>query len=261
MSNGAQDENNRAYGSLTLTIQQLCTAAETQCAITVELDSEYNAGRSCFGLGDYAYFRVYTNISVYVRSTNGNPVKDASGLPATNVEYVTFSNFSGSTSKPIHSITSMEWIGNGHSHFGYLPGSTSVFFNDSSDGYAVAKITYVSRFDRWKIRSTQEGDLIAYAIGRGECSDSSASVTIQFRKECVEGDNEVTIVAKDFLTNENIVGASVYVDGYYKGVTDSDGRLYVGTMDAGEHTVRIVASGYTSTDGDTLENDTFIVST
>lgn len=67
----------------------------------------------------------------------------------------------------------------------------------------------------------------------------------------------VTIQAKDFCTDLPIEGGSVYIDGIYKGVTDSNGKLVVGLLNPASYSLKIQASGYTSTDADDLSNESF----
>ena len=67
----------------------------------------------------------------------------------------------------------------------------------------------------------------------------------------------VTIQAKDFCTDLPIAGAAVYLNGVYKGISDSNGKLVVGVLQPGFYSLKIQASGYTSTDADALANESF----
>ena len=69
----------------------------------------------------------------------------------------------------------------------------------------------------------------------------------------------VTIHAKDFCTDLPVSGASVYIDDIYKGLTDSTGKLVVGILNPDSYSLKIQASGYTSTDSDDLSNDSFTI--
>lgn len=69
----------------------------------------------------------------------------------------------------------------------------------------------------------------------------------------------VTIQAKDFCTDLPIPGAAVYIDGIYKGVTDSNGKRVVGLLNPRSYSLKIQASGYTSTDTDDLSNESFTI--
>ena len=63
---------------------------------------------------------------------------------------------------------------------------------------------------------------------------------------------------KDFLTVDLRLG-KVTVDGHVRGTTDADGKIYLGYLGGGEHTVRATCSGYTDTNVHLLGNDIFVV--
>lgn len=69
----------------------------------------------------------------------------------------------------------------------------------------------------------------------------------------------ITVVVKDFATDIVIPDASVYIDDVYKGKTDSTGSLTIASITAGNHSIRLTASGYLDSDEDELANDTFTV--
>jgi len=54
----------------------------------------------------------------------------------------------------------------------------------------------------------------------------------------------LTVVVKDLKTGSAVAGASVYLDGSYKGTTDSNGRLVISNVSEGSHIVRASKSGY-----------------
>lgn len=69
----------------------------------------------------------------------------------------------------------------------------------------------------------------------------------------------VTVQAKDFCTDLPIQGASVYVDSQFIGTSDINGKVVVGVLPAGSHSLKIQAPGYLPTDGDALQNDSFSI--
>jgi len=54
----------------------------------------------------------------------------------------------------------------------------------------------------------------------------------------------LTVSVRDSKTGGAVAGASVYLDGSYKGTTGSDGRLIINNVSEGSHTVRVSKSGY-----------------
>jgi hypothetical protein len=256
--------SDREVGYLEVTVASDCDPELlTFCVLQMELDSDYNFGRTCFAPGELAYFRVYGNIRYSCKATLGTPVVDSWGVGDTiEDEYVSFSSWIGSTEKPVHRILSIEWVGKSLGAVTRVQGSNSIKADTSRhDGYGVARITYTTRYDRWKLTAPSEADVVAYAIGNDPCQDTEASLTLQFRDDCdgVEN-NYVTLTFKNYNTGEVIVGASVWVDGILRGTTNSNGQIYLGLMTSGTHEVRATHPNYSPTQADLLGNDSFVVS-
>ena len=89
-----------------------------------------------------------------------------------------------------------------------------------------------------------------------DCDRKTLSVTIA---GAGSGARNVTINIKDYATEVDLETATIYVDGSYKGGTDSDGNVYISNVSVGDHTLRITKSGYLNSDLDDLANDTFTV--
>jgi len=254
----------REKASLEVTVSEYCDAELMSiCVLVMELDDEYNAGKSCFSIGEDAYYRIYGNVDYTSKSTLGTPRRDSAGVGETiEDEYVIFSSWIGSASKPINSILNYEWVGKSLGTVHKVKGTNSLTADRSKhDGYGVIRLNYTTRYDRWKISSPEEADVVVYALGKPPCEDTSASLTIEFRENCAESeDNYVTLTFKNYNTGELIVGASVWVDGVYRGLTNSQGKLYLGLMAGGTHTVRATHPNYSPTQADLLGNDYFVVS-
>jgi len=254
----------REKGSLVVSITANCDEdLDALCFLAMELDDEYNSGNTCFAPGELAYFRVYGNISYYCSATLGRPRVDNYGVGETiTEEYVDFTNWTGTTVYPVHAIRNYEWIGKSLGSIEKVTGSSSLIADKTKEeGYGVAKMSYTTRYDRWKTTSPNEGDIIVYAVGDGVCEDTKVSLSIQFRNDCAGVQNNyVTLTFKDYVTNEIIVGASVIVDGTYRGITDSNGQIYLGLMTSGTHTLKATHPLYSGTEADLLGNDSFVVS-
>jgi len=267
----------RATGSLTLEIEVTCDTQEDEnnCYVALEEDTEYNLSKTCYAPGDYAYFKVYKNGSFDIKATSGTPTRiDSNVSELVEDESISFTNFVGSAAKPISSVSHASWIGISLGHVNYALGTTKVYVIEdtetgggggfgveghSHDGFGVLKITYHSKFDRYRVKSNEVGDLMAYAIGTGVCEGTTASVTFTFSDDCDLGAKTVTILARDAITNEPIPVASVWVDGAFRGFTNTEGQLSVGILTVGLHTIQITAANYQDTFGDGLANDEFEV--
>lgn len=70
---------------------------------------------------------------------------------------------------------------------------------------------------------------------------------------------EVTLHISDWVSEASLDGASIYIDGNYKGLTDSEGKWTWTRAAVGYHTIKIVKSGYVNSDEDDLDNDEFVV--
>ena len=54
----------------------------------------------------------------------------------------------------------------------------------------------------------------------------------------------VNIYVKDACSREIVAGAQVWVDNVLRGFTGSDGKIYVGYLTTGNHSIRVVKTGY-----------------
>ena len=71
--------------------------------------------------------------------------------------------------------------------------------------------------------------------------------------------HRVTVMPYDESSEAPIAGATVYLDGELRGVTDVNGRLSVDGVPSGTHAIKCTASGYLDTDLDELSNEEITV--
>jgi len=190
----------REKGTLVVDVTGDCDDNLALCNITMELDDEANSGNTCFAPGTNAYFRVYSNVGYSCKATLGTPRIDNRGVgEVITEEYVDFTNWSGSTIYPVHALKSYEWQGRSLGAINYIRDTGSLSADKTKqEGFGVAKISYSTQYDRWVLSSPEEGDVIAYSVGTGVCSDTKASVTIQFRNDCAGVQNNyVTLTFKN----------------------------------------------------------------
>ena len=80
--------SDRITGTLDQDISEVCIISDPNdnpedfCYVTLETDSEYNNGATCFGPTEKAYFRVYSNANPRIKATSGNISKET-WLPCT----------------------------------------------------------------------------------------------------------------------------------------------------------------------------------
>jgi hypothetical protein len=160
----------RAESTLTVDIAETCKIRYgTVFALSMELDEEYNNGKTCFAPGERAYFKIYASGPYRRGATLGNSYRDAANIGETVTEYISFTSFSGSASKPVWNITNYEWVGKSLGPIKILKGSNRIITDEDEDkdGYGVILVTYDTRFNRFYHICNQEADVIVYAIERG----------------------------------------------------------------------------------------------
>jgi len=69
----------------------------------------------------------------------------------------------------------------------------------------------------------------------------------------------ITINITDYVSEGDVEGASVYLDGSLQGTTDEDGEITLEDVAIGTHTLKITKTGYVDSDEDELLNDYLVV--
>jgi hypothetical protein len=102
------------------------------------------------------------------------------------------------------------------------------------------------------------GDYYFYLM-LGQALIYAHKITIDATDYVVVSPIDVVVVVREYTTDTLVAGAAITVDGKYKGVTDTNGRINIGSMAVGRHVIKITKAGYVNTDLDELENDSFVV--
>lgn len=251
------------------------TCVDPTCVFKIDLDTEKNLGLTCFEPRNNIFMRVFYNRPYWLKSTMFmHPVERVQQniLIEIEDEYIHFTDFEGNTEYPIYHLdmtfgVTLTWIGINLGNVMWEQGSTRLRTAKSPglDGYGVLHLSkYKTRYNRHRLIPTVAGDVIVYGELTSEdaCAGTKASLSITVQEDCdikYSGDNEVTIITKNFITGQIIPNAHVYIGGVYKGKTNSSGALYAGRYKSGKYPLRITAHGYTNTDRDLLGNDEIIV--
>lgn len=77
--------------------------------------------------------------------------------------------------------------------------------------------------------------------------------------EELETSTDITIIVKEYTSDVEVSGATVYVDGDNKGTTDAEGKINLQDVTIGPHTIKVTKAGYLDTDEDDLDNDSFTI--
>lgn len=96
--------------SLTITFKTITSDAD----IIIELDDERNNGKTEFMFGEKAYFKVFADpsVNVSIRATDGTITNEGTGQDVVEENLQFIDSNEATTSKPILSISSYEWLGN-----------------------------------------------------------------------------------------------------------------------------------------------------
>ena len=222
---------------------------EGQEELLLELDNRLNGQSSRFIPQTDVYIRSFPSLpDLQVDSTMGTVTIEGHNIPLEVEEEIVFANTQEeSLMYPTSSIKSWEWLGRN--------GGTPLFNGKTitlpNKVYGVLKVNYISYYDSIKLRSDNEGKVLVYAWN----GSRSGNIVIDYTTET----KPVYLTVKDACTKTIIPGASVFVDGQFVGLTDNNGRIFLGELRVGEHQLKITAQNYQDSDRDTIANDKFII--
>lgn len=126
-------------------------------------------------------------------------------------------------------------------------------------GYGVVKITYLSKWLKFLIKSSKDG-IGLFILTEREEETCRNSIEYQFGVEAGKEKKDIMIIYRDFVTGVLLSETSLWVDDIYRGITDEQGKLLVEQLTVGvTHTLRAEKEGYLASDSDSLKNDSFII--
>ena len=70
---------------------------------------------------------------------------------------------------------------------------------------------------------------------------------------------DITLIVKDYVSEDDVDGAMVTVDGVFAGTADINGELTIIGIAIGGHSIKIAKARYLDSDADFLLNDYFVV--
>lgn len=85
------------------------------------------------------------------------------------------------------------------------------------------------------------------------------SIELPQRAVVEPGVRNLSIRMVDFASEAAVPQAKVYLDGLFKGLTDTEGQLHLSDVPTGEHIFKATCEGYLDTDQDGLSNETIVV--
>lgn len=169
----------RTVGSLTVTVAETCITLADDKQIKIELDDILNGGLTCFEPNSDIYLRFYLtpqSLSITTETTNGTLYATGGGGYTDHTEEVVISDGEGSTSYPIDSISSKEWLGDAPCAIGAIEWAVGRSYlncptcSGSPEGgdvcettYGVIRITYRAKYVGYVLNVPEAGKVVVYA--------------------------------------------------------------------------------------------------
>lgn len=255
--------------SYDITVYEDCDKTDLCADISLEIDTSSEEGSS-YGLENKKLIKIYgiekENVAVYV--TRGSLQYLGSEDVKVEDEEIAVINRVGRLNKKVLNIISQTITGGNITPltvdaYGGIQMSEEASGETVAGipfGYGTVKVTYTTRALKFVISSETggKGILIAQEITTEDCSLSY--IEYQFEEDEEDTLYDITVSYADFVTGDALPDVSVWVDGIYKGKTDSEGKLEVKQVSVNvKHTIKATKAGYLDTDSDSLANDTFII--
>lgn len=225
--------------------------------IKLELDEDRNDGKTVFAPGENCWIKLLpTGLKPEIWSSFGQATLISENVPATiDEEYVIFGyTNTASTKYNISHLLSYSWVGRVDPYPGKPKFKDNVItFKDPCIG--VLKVQYRYHFDRIKLYCQDEVGAQIFVGAKKEAAFGYLIVTYSpgAKRLC-------NLTVRDACSMTIIQGARISVDGIFKGLTDSSGRISLGELSVGIHSLDMKKSGYQNSGEDTLANDSFSVS-
>jgi len=228
-------------------------AKNNNTSLSVFLDSESNNEKTQFPINSSAFIFIHHSHNYVVNKSDGVLSKVGSNIIINKEENIVFAySKEASLSFVPQSITNYGWIGNDSGSVKFSGKNISL----NSEKTGLLKVEYTIIVDRWKITSSIIEEVIVAAYQ--EIGDLRSSIIVKF----IDSDNlkgPYILTVKNYCTGDIVPGTSVWIDGILKGQTDSEGKISIGKLSIGEHSIRKWHPDYIPSESDNLDNDKIII--
>lgn len=254
--------------SLSVIFSNVCDAPTLECEVSLERDDILNGGAATFEVGNQIFYRVFPADNYVFHLTNGGTVTVLSPekLGEITEEIVFDGDEKANLTYLLDSSFTYDWIGTAlkaeSPHKKCTPkiiaSVGSAVLTASEPVYGIVKITYEYSYASIKFTPLHSGDqliLVCRVCEGGEvCTYALEDIEDQFF-------DDVTLIINDACDSEvKVAGAQVEVNGeLIELVSGEDGKIHVGPLAKGTHSIKVTAPGYVSSDADGLSNDEIIV--
>jgi hypothetical protein len=220
--------------------------------LTIEIDPDRNEGRYSFSPGDTVNLDVITSASIVLRfASQGTLQTDGSGVREIEEYIPVFQEGEARLRYPPQNF-SYQWLGPDRGGV-VIDGTTLRFESDETIG--LLKVNYEINVLYYQLVGVFVIEQIMVAMLNAD--NQHDVILISFLEE-EEEENDVTIIVRDYSTGAAVPGVEVYVDEGFKGLTDAEGKVYIGKQAQGTYALRLVGpSPYLASEDDGLANDEY----
>ena len=215
---------------------------------TFEIDGE----QSVFASGATVNVNMYPSdisASLFVSSGTASFIKR--GEVSEHTEYLVFANSDiAYTQFSVSRLISAVWQG-------VIGGTVSVKGTEvklPASASGVLMVTYETKHDVISVKCSQDTQCLLTAKGNNRYGYTVLDYTYN-----ITGTVEVVLKVKDACSGVVLPDADVWLNGEYRGKTDSYGYINLGKLNNGTYSLKTVKSGYQSSDSDIISNDKFTV--
>jgi len=234
--------------------------------LNISVDPKRNNGKSLFDPGDSVVLSIITSSAILDNWTSsgnlspfGNTTDDFTEYFAVDTKYKT-TRYVTLQYLPNDGTISYSWLGQDNGNI-TVDGRKINLPSGSYFGYL--KVSYETNILLYSLNSVPnnypEQNICIFFVNTDLNSDN---YTIRLNQDDVELEDNpsVSIVVKDFTSDDIVPGTVVQVDGETVGVTDANGYCYIGILSKGRHDLKLIPpSPYLDSDLDGLANDWFTI--
>jgi hypothetical protein len=254
--------------SISVEFKSLCEAVSVSCEISIERDEMLNGGASTFQVGNQIFYRVYpAGVHSFYLSLGGTvSTITPSKIEEKTEELVFDGTDQADLSYPLGGAFSYKWIGGvlgaEFPHAKCTPAITAEFESTSLTAkesvYGILEVTYEYTYASVKFMPANPGKQILLVCRMCEEEEACVSVIEEIEDQAFD---DVTLTVSDACESDlKVPGAQVEVNGeLIEAISGEDGKLHIGLLAKGTHSIKITAPGYVSSDEDSLSNDEIIV--
>lgn len=255
---------------LSVTFSATCEEAGLAgCQVFVEHDDLLNNGSSSFELGETIFYRAFPAGQYSITPSNGGTgvVRCAEAIIETS-EKITFNGKkTANLSHPLHGSFSYTWVGNAiriSDKAKILPNisatKNSTVLTLKEAVYGTVSVVYEYCYSSLSFTPINSGEQTILFCRFCESTEEYVCASMLENIEDVQYEEVTLAIVNACESGEYVAGAQVIVDGeLIETVSGEDGKIHLGVLTKGEHSIVVTAPGYVSSADDSLSNDSIDV--